>query len=63
MARNIGDIPGPTPGSTRAISQRKAVSDGYEVAAEPSKVNVPGWSPARTGTTKVPGLTDRKGNY
>jgi hypothetical protein len=61
MPRNIGNSPGPVPGSTRAISQRKAVSDGYAVADDPSRVEVPGWAHSKTGTTKVPGLTDRKG--
>lgn len=63
MPRNIGSGPGPVPGSTRAISQRKAVSDGYAVADFPSKVEMPGWRKGETGHVKVPGLTDRKGKY
>lgn len=61
MTRNIGSSPGPTPGSTKAISQRKAVSDGYAVADDPSKVEMPGWRKSETGHVKVPGLTNRKG--
>jgi hypothetical protein len=61
MTRNIGSTPGPTPGSTKAISQRKAVSEGYAVADDPSRVEMPGWAKTTTGRTKVPGLTDRKG--
>jgi hypothetical protein len=63
MPSNFGSTPGPTPGSTKAISQRKAVSDGYAVADDPSRVEMPGWPKTETGRTKVPGLTDRKGKY
>jgi len=63
VVRNIGDGAGPKPGSTRAISERKAVSDGYAVADFPSVVDLGGYPASRTGAVKVPGLTDRKGKY
>ena len=50
VRRNIGSGPGPTPGDTRAIPQRKAVSDGYAVADFPSVVDVRGRFGAETGT-------------
>ena len=62
MTRNIGSGPGPKPGSTHAISQHKAVSNGYEVADSPSVVKIH-QEKTRTGHVKVPGLTDRKGAY
>lgn len=53
------NTPGPTPGSNRAISQRKAVSEGYE-AAKTARVVATGQKASETGKTHVPGLSSRK---
>jgi hypothetical protein len=53
------NTPGPTPGSNRAISQRKAISEGYEAAKTPRVVRT-GQEATETGKTHVPGLSSRK---
>lgn len=58
MAANFGSTGGPKPGSTHAVTQRKAVSDGYAVAGDASKVNLH-QPKTTTGAVKVPGLTHR----
>lgn len=49
---------GPKPGSDRAISQRKAISEGYQAAKSPCKIdrNQP---KTTTGKNEAPGLTTR----
>ncbi len=54
------DTKGPTPGSTKAISQRKAISEGYEAAATPRRVHTNQPS-STTGKASAPGLMSRGG--
>jgi hypothetical protein len=52
------DTPGPKPGNPRAISQRKAIAEGY--AAAKSERCVDTYQKAtKTGGVSVPGFTDR----
>ncbi len=50
---------GPVPGSTKAISQRKAVSDGYDVASDAPPVKT-GYPRGETGKVCVPGFTNHR---
>jgi hypothetical protein len=51
---------GPVPGSTKAITQRKAISEGYE-AAPTVRVVITHQEAGQTGVTDPPGLTSRGG--
>lgn len=52
--------PPPRPGSNKAISQRKAISEGYEAAPSPRKVKLGFGEPKSSGRNHVPGLTGRR---
>jgi hypothetical protein len=55
------NTPGPRPGSTKAISQRKAIGQGYEAAPTKRCVKTSQKQTETRGTT-APGLTShRKG--
>lgn len=49
---------GPKPGSDRAISQRKAMSEGYAAAKSPRCVKT-NQQAGSTGKSSAPGLTSR----
>jgi hypothetical protein len=55
------NTPGCKPGSLRAISQHKAIAEGYEAAPTKrmTKTNQP---ETKTGGTSAPGLTHRGGH-
>lgn len=55
------NTPGPRPGNPRAISQHKAISEGYAAAESPrmTKTNQP---ETKTGMTSAPGMTHRGGH-
>lgn len=61
VAQNFANAPAPKPGSTRAISQHKAISMGYEAAPSEKRVDtkIAGGDKGKTGETSVPGLTTR----
>ncbi len=50
---------GPVPGSNRAISQRKAVSEGYEAAKTPRMVDMQ-QKQMETGWCDAPGISSPK---
>lgn len=57
---NIGNCAGPTPGSTRAVSQRKAINMGYEAPVSERKVDpMMAGKDGKTGGTSAPGLTSK----
>jgi len=55
---NWANADGPKPGSTKAISQRKAISMGYEAPKSERRVDV-FQKEHETGVTHAPGLTTR----
>lgn len=60
---NFANCDGPKPGSTRAISQRKAISEGYEAAKSERRVDTRmaggGEKSGGTGGMSAPGLTSK----
>jgi hypothetical protein len=60
VSANDFNTPGPTPGSTKAITQRKAISEGYEAAPTKRMTNT-NQSETSTGGTDAPGMTHRGG--
>ena len=52
---------GPKPGSTRAITQRKAIAEGYE-AAPTKRMTKTNQRESETGSVSVPGLTHKGGH-
>jgi len=57
---NYADIKGPTRGSTKAVSQHKAMALGYEVAGGPKVVKT--FQKAEgMGESELPGLTSSRG--
>lgn len=52
------DSKGPKPGSTKAISQHKAISEGYEAAPSERRVKTM-QREEKTGETLAPGLTTK----
>lgn len=53
------DAKGPKPGNNRAISQRKAISEGYAAAKAPRSVHT-SQKQSETGGAHVPGWTEGK---
>jgi hypothetical protein len=52
-------LPAPRPGSTKAITQRKAIADGYEAA--PAKRTVMAqMKDTQTGKVYVPGFSGKR---
>jgi hypothetical protein len=52
-------LPAPKPGSTKAITQRKAIADGYE-AAPTKRVVDAHMADTKTGSTYVPGFSGKR---
>lgn len=52
------NTPGPRPGNPRAISQHKAISEGYAAAKSPRMTNT-NQPETTTGGTEAPGMTHR----
>lgn len=52
------NTPGPKPGNTKAISQRKAISEGYAAATSARCVDT-FQKQGKTGGSNVPGFTNR----
>jgi hypothetical protein len=55
------NTPGPKPGSPRAISQHKAIAEGYE-AAPSERMTHTNQPRTKTGATEAPGMTNRGGH-
>jgi hypothetical protein len=58
VGRNWASSPGPKPGSTRAISQHKAISEGYEAAPSERTTNL-NQRGGKTGCVHAPGYTTK----
>ena len=52
--------PGPRPGSDKAISQRKAINEGYEAAPSERRVKLHIKEPKSSGRNHVPGLMGKR---
>lgn len=61
VAENFANARGPVPGSTKAIPQHKAISEGFVAEASPRKVDLmmAGGDKGKTGGTSAPGLTSK----
>ena len=56
---NWANAKGPKPGNPRAISQAKAINEGYAAAATPRVVHTH-QKQTKTGSVKYPGWTEGK---
>ena len=61
MSNKPFNTPGPRPGSDKAISQRKAINEGYEAAPSKRCVKLGFGEPKSSGRNHVPGLSNREG--
>jgi hypothetical protein len=55
---NIGKLPGPTPGSKKAVRQHQYMAQGYTVPDAPRRVDT-FQRESETGETHAPGLTTK----